>query len=154
MPLTIAGNGDRVLRFAARLADTVALSGAAEGSRPGRLRLLRYGELTHRVRHVQRHAEGRRTPPELNLLIHAVALSGSRREAAAALRRFDVTSSEEELADVPTVLVGPPGQLVEDLERIRAELGIRYITVPEPAMEDFAEAISNSAANPAAGRST
>ncbi|MEU7810845.1 TIGR03621 family F420-dependent LLM class oxidoreductase [Pseudonocardia sp. NPDC049154] len=142
VPLTIAGNGDRVLRFAARQADTVALSGAAEGSRPGRLRLLPYGELTHRVRHVQRHAEGRRTPPELNLLIHAVALSGSRREAAAALRRFDVTSSEEELADVPTVLVGPPGQLVEDLERIRAELGIRYITVPEPAMEDFAEAIS------------
>jgi hypothetical protein len=73
---------------------------------------------------------------------HAVARGGSRWEAAAALRRFDVASSEEELADVPTLLVGAPTRIVEDLERLHAELGICYLTVPEPAMEGFAEVIA------------
>jgi probable F420-dependent oxidoreductase len=141
VPLTIAGNGDRVLRFAARHADTVALSGAAPGDRPGQHRLLGRTELAERVRYVETHAKGRSPAPEINLLIHAVAPEGNLRDVAARLRRFDDTLSESQLADVPTLLVGPPRRMAEDLERLRAELGCSYITVAEPAMDMFAEVI-------------
>ncbi|GAA4555039.1 TIGR03621 family F420-dependent LLM class oxidoreductase [Pseudonocardia xishanensis] len=89
MPLTIGGNGDRVLRFAARHADTVALSGAAPGTGPGRHRLVGRAELAQRVRFVRDRTAGRDSAPDINLLIHAVAASGSRRDVAARLRRFD-----------------------------------------------------------------
>ncbi|RSD10238.1 TIGR03621 family F420-dependent LLM class oxidoreductase [Amycolatopsis eburnea] len=133
VPLTIAGNGDRVLGFAARHADTVALSGAAPGSRPGKHRLLGRDELAERVRYVASHAVDR---PELNLLIHAVALGGTRRDVTAGLRRFDAAPE-----DVPTLLVGSPARIAEDVQRLRTELGFTYLTVPEPAMESFAEVI-------------
>jgi probable F420-dependent oxidoreductase len=141
VPLTIAGNGDRVLRFAARHADTVALSGGAPGSRPGRHRLLVRAELAERVRRVAEHVGDRAAGPELNLLIHAVALHGNRRDVAARLRRFGDTMSEEALADVPTLLVGSPARIADDVRRLREDFGFAYLTVPEPAMEGFAQVI-------------
>ncbi|MGW6791568.1 TIGR03621 family F420-dependent LLM class oxidoreductase [Streptomyces chartreusis] len=139
VPLTIAGNGDRVLCFAARHADTVALSGGAPGSRPGSHRLLVHAELAERVRHVAKHVGDRSAGPELNLLIHAVALNGNRRDVAARLRRFTDALPEEGLADVPTLLVGSPARIAEDVQRLRDEFGFTYLTVPEPAMESFAQ---------------
>jgi hypothetical protein len=66
---------------------------------------------------------------------------GNLRDAAARLRRFDDALSEAQLADVPTILFGPPRRIAEDLEQLRVELGCSYITVAEPAMDAFAEVI-------------
>lgn len=140
VPMTVAGNGDRVLRLAARHADTVALTGSAPGSRPGKHRLLGRDELGERVEYVEKHAGNR--APELNLLIHGVAGAGTRKELVSGLRRFDDTLTAEQLADVPTLLVGSPAQMAEDVHRLRAELGFSYITVPEPAMETFSSVFS------------
>ncbi|MEU4842331.1 TIGR03621 family F420-dependent LLM class oxidoreductase [Nocardia testacea] len=142
VPLTVAGNGDRVLRLAARHADTIALSGSAAGSRPGKHRFLGRHELGERLGHIAEHVRGRPPGPELNLLIHAVSLDGTRKEVVRGLRRFDDTMTEDQLADVPTLLIGAPTRIAEELLRLRAESGISYITVPEPAMDTFAEVLS------------
>ncbi len=75
-------------------------------------------------------------------MIHAVSLDGTRKEVVRGLRRFDDTMTEDQLADVPTLLIGSPTRIAEELHRLRAESGISYITVPEPAMDTFAEVLS------------
>lgn len=138
-PLALAGNGDRVLRLAAASADIVALSGAAPGGSPGRLRLLPTAGVEERIDLV-REAVGDRPMPEINLLVHAVALDGDADRAVRSLRRFDVDPDLDPW-DVPTVLHGPPGRVAERLRALEEDSGIGYLTVPEPAMEDFGAVI-------------
>lgn len=95
-----------------------------------------------RLGRIAEHVRGRAPGPELNLLIHAVSLDGTRKEVVRGLRRFDDTMTEDQLADVPTLLNGSPTRIAEELHRLRAESGISYITVPEPAMDTFAEVLS------------
>ncbi len=139
-PLCVAGNGDRVLRIAAEHADIVAFSGAAPAQRPGMLRFLGADALAARVDHVRKAASHRFDDLELNLLIHAVALDGDRQSAVDRLPRFEAQPID--LAQVPTVLSGPPAEIAETLHQHRKTFGFSYVTVPEPAMRDFARVIA------------
>ncbi|WP_116200909.1 TIGR03621 family F420-dependent LLM class oxidoreductase [Amycolatopsis circi] len=139
-PLCVAGNGDRVLRIAAEHADIVAFSGAAPGQHPGTLRFLGGDALAARVDHVRQAAPHRFDDLELNLLVHAVALDGDRQSAADRLPRFE--AQQIDLAQVPTVLSGPPAEIAETLHQHRKTFGVSYVTVPEPAMRDFARVIA------------
>ncbi|GAA3793046.1 TIGR03621 family F420-dependent LLM class oxidoreductase [Amycolatopsis tucumanensis] len=141
-PLTIAGNGNRVLRLAAQHADIVAFSGATSGTNPGSLRFLGPDALAQRVAHVRDAAPDRFAAIELNLLIHALAPDGDRRRAAAGARRFEDHLPDRDLSEVPTILSGPPGEMADTLERHRERYGFTYFTVPEPAMREFARAIA------------
>ncbi|MFD2470274.1 TIGR03621 family F420-dependent LLM class oxidoreductase [Amycolatopsis silviterrae] len=139
-PMCVAGNGDRVLRLAAEHADIVAFSGAAPGQHPGMLRFLGPDALAERVEHVRQAAPCRFGDLELNLLVHAVALDGDRRAAVARLPRFEPPLSD--LDRVPTVLSGPPAEIAETLHQHRETYGFSYVTVPEPAMREFARVIA------------
>ncbi|MFI7123067.1 LLM class F420-dependent oxidoreductase [Amycolatopsis sp. NPDC049868] len=141
-PVSIAGNGDRVLGIAATHADIVAFSGAAPGRNPGMLRFLGPDALARRVAHVRQAAPHRFADLELNLLVHAVAIDGDRREAVDRLPRFDHQLSDRDLARVPTVLSGHPAEIAERLQRYREEFGFTYFTVSEPAMREFARVVT------------
>ncbi|MFD5247767.1 TIGR03621 family F420-dependent LLM class oxidoreductase [Amycolatopsis sp. NPDC058340] len=143
-PVSVAGNGARVLRIAAMHADTVAFSGAAPGRNPGMLRFLGPEALAQRVAHVRQAASHRFADLELNLLVHAVAIDGARREAVDRLPRFEHQLSDHDLARVPTVLSGHPSEVAETLHRYREEFGFTYFTVPEPAMREFARVVAAS----------
>ncbi len=47
--------------------------------------------------------------------------------------------------DSPHVVLGPPEQVVEDLLARRERFGISYVTVPEPALADFAPVVARLA---------
>ena len=139
-PLLLGGNGDRMLRLAARTADTVAFAGASlkPGSTTGELVLRSAAELDGRVALVAESAGER--DPERNLLVQAVSIVEDRRAAMAELqKRFEVDYlSVDELLELPTLLLGTVDEIVAQLHAARERFGITYFTVLQPDLEALA----------------
>ncbi|MGW1835397.1 TIGR03621 family F420-dependent LLM class oxidoreductase [Streptomyces sp. NPDC002067] len=141
-PLLIGGNGPRMLRLAARHARTTAFSGArqAPGRPEGTLELLSAEEVAASVARYATYEEaaGRTTPAERNILIQRVVVTGDRRAAARQLAAEGLGLDAEQLLDAPTLLIGTPAEMAEQLRERRERFGFSYITVLDPVMEEFA----------------
>jgi probable F420-dependent oxidoreductase len=137
-PLLIGGGGPRMLGFAAREADIVAL--APRVTRFGWPALTDLGPsgTAAKSARVRAAAGGRWERVELNAIVFDVALVGSSpvRSAAASLKRAAVA-----LLDTPFFLYGSPESIRADLVRRRARFGISHITVPAASMEAFAPVV-------------
>ncbi|WFB06192.1 LLM class F420-dependent oxidoreductase [Streptomyces sp. LX-29] len=148
-PLALGGNGDRLLRLAARHADVVAFTGAeqAPGEPAGTLRLASAHTLQARVAAYHRFASevGRTTPAELNYLVQMVEITDDRRAAVRSYAPPGPTLvpvlTEDELLDHPAVLVGSVKEMAEQLRAHRERYGFSYFVVLDPFMEPFAEVI-------------
>ncbi|WP_433505567.1 TIGR03621 family F420-dependent LLM class oxidoreductase [Pseudonocardia halophobica] len=142
-PLLLGGNGDRMLRLAARRADTVAFAGATlkPGSTTGELLLLTAEELDGRIA-LAAEAAGERDP-ERNLLVQVVAVVDDRRAGIEQLRaRFGVDYlTVDQMLELPTLLVGTVDEIVEQLRAARERFGTSYVTVLQPSAEAFAPVI-------------
>lgn len=138
-PLLIGGHGDRVLRLAARRADIVSLTGAAYRPEYGRTALVPADELLRKVKLVR--AAAGTAKRELNALVKAVTLTGDRRSAAEAVRRYGPDLSTDRLLELPALLLGTPAQIAEQIRAHAETFGITYFTVMEPALEDFGKVI-------------
>ncbi|WP_199429004.1 LLM class F420-dependent oxidoreductase [Qaidamihabitans albus] len=138
-PLLIGGNGDRVLRLAAREADIAGFTGArftADGTSGS---LAGAEDVAERVEFVRTAAGDRADDIELNVLVQKVLITDDR---AAALRQFQHYEPEltvEELGELPTLLVGTAAEIADQLRAHRKRFGFSYITVLEPDLEPFAE---------------
>ncbi|EPD96707.1 hypothetical protein HMPREF1486_00566 [Streptomyces sp. HPH0547] len=143
LPLLIGGNGDRVLRLAARTAAVVAFTGAqqAPGQPEGAMRLITPAELEQRTAALGAFAEGRAEPPELNFLVQRVVSATGLRAALEELRPYGPAMSDEELLEHPALLAGTPRQMAERLRAHRERFGLSYFTVMDSAMDDFAPVI-------------
>jgi probable F420-dependent oxidoreductase len=133
-PVMVAGAGDRILTLAAGTADIVSFpitAGFGTGT-PEQA-------LAARVQHVRDAAAARTGDIELNLFIAGVG----QRVADIDLSVISAATGlpAEQLAELPGVLVGSPGQIAETLLRYRDELGITYISVLEDHMRQFADVI-------------
>ncbi|MFI1202713.1 TIGR03621 family F420-dependent LLM class oxidoreductase [Streptomyces sp. NPDC020883] len=146
-PIVIGGNGDRVLRLAARHADIVAFTGAAlkRGARRGTLELLDAVAVAERVDYFERVAGERAADVERNILVQAVVVTPRRREAAEALSRRMPHLTAERAADAPTVLIGSVKEITAQLLERRDRFGFSYISVHESAMRDFAPVVESLA---------
>ncbi|MEU4173847.1 TIGR03621 family F420-dependent LLM class oxidoreductase [Streptomyces sp. NPDC026589] len=151
-PLMVAGSGDRVMRFAARHADTVAFSGVKPaptgvdnphvvGDTPSPYTLAEAEAVDERVRFVRAAAEGREKAPEFNVIVQNVAVTRDRRGTAEKLREAGPDLSVDQLLEVPTLLIGTVEEMAEQLRAHRERFGFSYITVVEPFMDDFAGVI-------------
>ncbi|HEV2809052.1 MAG TPA: TIGR03621 family F420-dependent LLM class oxidoreductase [Acidimicrobiales bacterium] len=141
-PLFVGGGGPRLLALAGRVADIVGL---APRSRPdGTLDPADVtSEATDTKLGVIREAAGSRfTDLELNSLVLAarVGPTVSRRRQADELAATWGVSPDSVLAS-PHAVLGSADQVVDDLLARRERFGISYVTVPEPAMDAFAEVI-------------
>ena len=141
-PLFVGGGGPRLLALAGRVADIVGL---APRSRPdGTLDPADVtSEATDTKLGVIREAAGSRfTDLELNSLVLAarVGPTVSRRGQADELAATWGVSPDSVLAS-PHAVLGSADQVVDDLLARRERFGISYVTVPEPAMDAFAEVI-------------
>ncbi|BBC38235.1 5,10-methylene tetrahydromethanopterin reductase [Streptomyces graminofaciens] len=140
VPLLVGANGDRMLRITAEHADIAAFTGARteEG---GKLVPISAGELDERVARYRGFANGRKESAELNLLIQLVSVT---EDPAAAVRPWldrVPQTTEEEILDLPLVLVGPLNEIVEKALAQRERYGFSYLTVLEPNMEAFAPVV-------------
>ncbi len=140
VPLLLGGNGDRMLRLAARSADIVGFTGAATDS-AGRLSLVSSETLTERVEFTRAAAGQRAAELELNVLVQTVEITEEPDSVAQRLHRFAPNLTLAEFEALPTVLFGTQEQIAEKLRAHREHYGFSYITVLEDAMEPFAKVI-------------
>ncbi|MFE2431710.1 TIGR03621 family F420-dependent LLM class oxidoreductase [Streptomyces sp. NPDC059373] len=137
-PLVLGGNGDRMLRLAARHAEVMAFTGARHDT-DGALSLLGPDALAERVAAARRFAAGEGTDPEFNILVQRVVLTEDRTAAAGEFARLGL--SPEELLGLPTLLFGTVAEIAAQLRANRERFGFSYVTVMEPSLEDFAQVI-------------
>lgn len=143
-PLMLGGNGNRVLRMAARHADIVAFSGAEQspGQPDGSLRLLDAGRLAARVTAQREFSRDRERQPELNILVQHVVHTDDRAATAEEIKAYAPHLTPEQLSEVPTLLFGTVREMADQLRAHRERFGFTYITVLEPSMEAMAPVLA------------
>ncbi|WP_261567927.1 TIGR03621 family F420-dependent LLM class oxidoreductase [Frankia gtarii] len=143
VPLVVGGNGDRMLRLAARRADIAAFSAAAfDPANPSNLRPLSGEAFAERIAFFDRVAGDRAGEVERNLLLQAVTVTDDRAAALAAWVPRLPHLSAEEIPTVPTLLAGTVEQIADQVRGLRERFGITYFTVLQPALEAFAPIIA------------
>ncbi|MDT3400006.1 TIGR03621 family F420-dependent LLM class oxidoreductase [Streptomyces sp. B1866] len=154
-PLVLGGNGDRVLRLAARHADVAAFTGAVQvpgdpGDPGGGMRLLGADALEQRVAAYRRfEAEARAgsdagaggeagAGAELNFLVQQVWVTDDRRAKARELLEHAPHFTEDQLLEHPALLAGSVKEIAEQVRAHRERFGFSYFVVLEPYLEAFA----------------
>ncbi|WP_406639743.1 TIGR03621 family F420-dependent LLM class oxidoreductase [Amycolatopsis sp. WGS_07] len=139
-PLMIAGRGDRLLSLAAEHAATIAFSGVAKVRDGAPPMLATADAVEERVQFVTERLDGR--DAEFNVLVQLVQITDDRESALREiLARFGDMLTLEELAEVPTVLVGTVEEIAEQLVAHRARFGFSYYTILEPNLEVLAPVV-------------
>ncbi|MGP8296987.1 LLM class F420-dependent oxidoreductase [Streptomyces inhibens] len=139
-PLLIGGNGPRMLRLAARHAEIAAFTGGRQspGKAEGTLELMPADQLAASVARYQEYAADRPAPAELNILVQQVLVTDDRRAVAREIAALAIGLDEEQALDAPTLLIGTPTQMAEQLRERRERFGFSYITVLDPFLDAFA----------------
>ncbi|MFE2447484.1 LLM class F420-dependent oxidoreductase [Streptomyces melanosporofaciens] len=152
-PLLLGGNGDRLLRLAARHADIAAFTGAvqAPGKPQGALQLISPEALEERVGAFRRFAaeagraeQGADEPGdaiELNYLIQMAGPSSDRRAKVRELAPYAPGLTEEQMLEHPALLLGDAKEMAEQLRAHRKRFGFSYFTVLEHNMAALAPVI-------------
>lgn len=151
VPLLIGGHGQRVVGIAARHADIFQFTGLTHAvDEDGRGRPTAGGFAIDALRERARWladaagaAGDRADEIERSALVQHVEVTGNDSPPVAArleelADRFHLPA--EVLADTPFVLVGSPGQIVDKLERLRADLGLTHYVVRDA--EGFAPIVA------------
>src|SRR4051812_1510791 len=121
-PLLLGGNGDRLLRVAARHAEIAAFTGAVQApdDAPGPMKMISPEALEGRVAAFRRFAAeaeaeaeagaggATREPAELNYLIQMVDSTDDRRAKARELQPYAPDLTEDQLLEHPALLLGSP----------------------------------------------
>lgn len=136
-PIMLSGAGERMIQLGGREADIFSFSIMA-GLTPG---VAPEDAFARRV-HVLREAAGDRFDDiELNLFVAAVGDSAAQLDLE--IIRQASGLGDDQLVQLPGVLVGSPGEIADRLLRYREEFGTSYISVLEPHLAAFAEVIKH-----------
>ncbi|MDX6259843.1 MAG: hypothetical protein QOH84_1531 [Kribbellaceae bacterium] len=136
-PIMLSGAGDRMLRFGGREADIFSFSIMA-GMTPG---MAPEAAFAQRVDVLREAAADRFGEIELNLFVAAVAATVE--EADLSIIRQASGLPDDQLVQLPGVLIGSPAEIADRLLRYREEFGTSYVSVLEPHMATFAEVIKH-----------
>lgn len=130
-PVFMGGYGERMLRLAAREADTVGFLGHFS-----------HELLADRVDLVRAEAGARFEDLELSLFISAVGATSGETDLTL-IRRISGGLSDEQIVQLPGVLTGSAQEIAESVLEYREKYGITYLTLIEPHMEAFAKVIKH-----------
>ena len=125
--LLVGGNGDRVLRLAARQADIVGLTGSGRTLPDGQRHELEWQaqQIDDKIA-VIRHAAGKRFEElELNALVQYIEITTDRRTAVEPIAAFTGVNPDVLLA-APYLLIGTADEIVEQLHHARDRWGLTY----------------------------
>ncbi|WP_433557932.1 TIGR03621 family F420-dependent LLM class oxidoreductase [Pseudonocardia xinjiangensis] len=136
-PIMLGGAGERMLRLAGREADIFSFSIMA-GVTPG---VAPQEALARRIQVLRDAAGDRFDDIELNLFI--AALGESTEKVDIEIVRQASGLPEDQITQLPGVLIGSPAEVADRLRRYREEFGLSYISVLEPHMAAFAEVIKH-----------
>jgi probable F420-dependent oxidoreductase len=143
VPLLVGGNGRGVLRYGARVADVVELTGTGRTLADGHSHSVEWtaAAVQERVDLIRSSAPAGRSP-RLGALVQRVEVTGDRVGATAAFRAAlaEIVPEEgcptvEDLLSVPFVLIGSEDEIVEHLRALEARWGIERFVVRPDAIE-------------------
>ncbi|MEV6879165.1 LLM class F420-dependent oxidoreductase [Amycolatopsis sp. NPDC051128] len=141
-PLLLAGRGDRILTLAAEHADIIGFTGTAKTPDGAAVVPASAEDIEERVKFVRAKLGDREA--EFNLLCHFVSITDDRASALEELAKLTRGAlSVDQLAEVPTALVGSPAEVAEQLHAHRERFGLTYYTVLEHNMEQFAPVLEH-----------
>ncbi len=123
VPIMIAGNGDRVLRIAARSAHIIGLTGGDRAASADE------DPLAERIAFVREAAGARFAELELNLAITAMPVDGSGVPDLTIPRISLPGLTDEQLLRHPGVLSGSAEDIAERIRGYRDDYGISYLIV-------------------------
>ena len=136
VPIMIAGNGNRVLRIAARSADIIGLTGG------DRVPSADEDPLAERIAFVREAAGERFDALELNIAITAMPVDGSGQPDLTITRHSLSGLSDGQLLRHPGVLSGSTDEIAERIRGYRDVYGISYVIVQARHAEAFAKVIA------------
>jgi len=135
VPIMIAGNGDRVLRIAARSADIIGFTGGDRAATADE------DPLADRIAFVRDAAGERFGDLELNLAVTAMPVDDSGRPDLTIPRISLPGLSDEELLRHPGVLSGSVDEIADRIRGYRDVYGISYLIVQMRHAEAFGKVI-------------
>jgi len=136
-PLMIGAGGPRMLRFAARHADIVALNPRFDVNAQPVISDLTRGEVERKLARLRAEAGARLDRVELNIFIVDAGMTDEPRSLIDALATR-LKGAATQVIDSPFFLYGSHADLKRQLLDRRERLGITYIGLPEKATEPFA----------------
>lgn len=137
VPLLIGGAGRRTLTLAAGVADTVGIAGTGRDRRAE--------HVDRQTAWIRDAAAAANRAPDVQLLLHTVAVSPRRSRAEETLARHLPELSPQEADQSPYALVGSTDEIVEKLLARQSRWGIRHYTVRFDAMTAFAPVLARMA---------
>lgn len=145
-PILVGGGGRRILSLAAREADIVSINfDLRSGSLGPHLGATATAEVTaERVKWVREAAGDRFDDLELAHTAHLTMVTGDRDAVAAGLGSGFGLDAEQVLA-MPNFAIGTVGQIADELERRRDELGFSYVVVGGECYEAMAPVVARLA---------
>jgi probable F420-dependent oxidoreductase len=135
--LMIGAGGPRMLRFAARHADIVALNPRFDANAQPVISDLTRGETERKLARLRAEAGERLDRVELNIFIVDAGVTDEPRSLFDALATR-LKGAAAQVVDSPFFLYGSHADLKRQLLARRERLGITYVGLPEKAMEPFA----------------
>jgi probable F420-dependent oxidoreductase len=136
-PLMIGAGGPRMLRFAARHADILALNPRFDANAQPVISDLTRGETERKLTRLRAEAGERLDRVELNIFIVDAGMTDEPRSLFDALATR-LKGAAAQVVDSPFFLYGSHADLKRQLLARRERLGITYFGLPEKAMEPFA----------------
>jgi probable F420-dependent oxidoreductase len=142
-PILIGGGGKRVLGIAAREADIVGINGTMTAGvvGPDAISTMTAEAVDEKVAIVRAAAGDRFDQIELNVRVFIVRVTDERDEFIASFSSaIGVPTAFMEQS--PFALVGPPGQMIEDLIARREKWGFSYVIVGADDIDSFAPVVA------------
>ena len=148
VPVLVGGNGRGVLRYGARVSDTIELTGAGRTLPDGHLHRPDWdpGSLDRRVELIRGWRGSR--PVRLGALVQRVGVVDARvdvlasfREELVGLMGAELVPSLSDLLETPYLLVGTEDEILDQLCRQDARWGITRYTVRADAVDALAPII-------------
>ena len=126
--LLVGGNGDRVLRLAATAADIVGFSGLGRTRPDGQRHETQWAldQIDAKVALVRAAAASRVDDLEFSVLVQHVAITSDREGTVEPIGRL-TGADPTVLLTAPFLLIGTPGEIVEQLHEARARWGFSYV---------------------------
>jgi probable F420-dependent oxidoreductase len=147
-PILVGAGSKRMLALAGREADIVGILPKAlpEGAISEEITERLPETIAQKVEWVRQAAGERFDELELNMMITPI-FSERRRERAEEVARERGWSgiAVEDVLEMPSVFIGTPDQMVEDLLRRREQYGFSYYVVSDANMEAFAPVVASIA---------
>ncbi len=147
-PILVGAGSRRMLALAAREATIVGILPKAlpNGTISEEVTERLPATIAQKVEWVRQAVGERFHELELNMMITPI-LSEHRQQRAEQLiqQRGWSGISVEHVLDMPSIFIGTPDQIVEDLQRRREQYGFSYFVVPDASMEAFAPVVSRLA---------